>query len=215
MLRRGALTMSVVLAIVAAVVGYLLGSIPTGLIIGRVYKNVDIRRVGSQRTGATNVLRTLGPGAAAIVFLTDGFKGVLAVLIANALTNGDALATSVAALGAIIGHSYSVFIGFRGGRGVTTGLGALFILAPVAGLIAATLGAVLIILTRYVSLGSMVGAASGGIVLCLLALLGLEPLPYLLYGSAAAAFIIVSHRDNISRIASGTERRIGERVELG
>ena len=114
--------MPVILAIVAAVVGYLIGAIPTGLIVGRVYKNVDITRVGSQRTGATNVLRTLGPGAAAIVFLGDGLKGVLAVVIANALTNGDALAASLAALGAIVGHSYSIFIGFRGGRGVTPGL---------------------------------------------------------------------------------------------
>lgn len=207
--------MPVILAIVAAVVGYLIGSIPTGLIVGRVYKNVDITRVGSQRTGATNVLRTLGPGAAAIVFLGDALKGVLAVVIANALTNGDALAASLAALGAIVGHSYSVFIGFRGGRGVTPGLGALLVLAPVAALIAVALGAVLIVLTRYVSLGSIAGAASGGIVLCILALIGLEPRPYLLYGSVAAAFIIVSHRDNIARIASGTERRLGERVELG
>jgi glycerol-3-phosphate acyltransferase PlsY len=207
--------MPVILAIVAAVVGYLIGAIPTGLIVGRVYKNVDITRVGSQRTGATNVLRTLGPGAAAIVFLGDGLKGVLAVVIANALTNGDALAASLAALGAIVGHSYSIFIGFRGGRGVTPGLGALLVLAPLAALIAVALGAVLIVLTRYVSLGSIVGAASGGIVLCLLALIGLEPRPYLLYGSVAAAFIIVSHRDNIARIVSGTERRLGERVELG
>jgi glycerol-3-phosphate acyltransferase PlsY len=207
--------MPLVLAIVAAVVGYVLGAIPTGLIVGRVYKNVDITRVGSQRTGATNVLRTLGPGAAAIVFLGDGLKGVLAVLISNALTNGDAMAASIAALGAIIGHSYSVFIGFRGGRGVTTGLGALLVLAPQAALVGVALGAVLIILTRYVSLGSIVGAASGGIALCLLALIGVEPRPYLLYGSVAAAFIIVSHRDNIARIASGTERRLGERVELG
>jgi glycerol-3-phosphate acyltransferase PlsY len=207
--------MPVILAIVAAVVGYLIGAIPTGLIVGRVYKNVDITRVGSQRTGATNVLRTLGPGAAAIVFLGDGLKGVLAVVIANALTNGDALAASLAALGAIVGHSYSIFIGFRGGRGVTPGLGALLVLAPLAALIAVALGAVLIVLTRYVSLGSIVGAASGGIVLSLLALIGLEPRPYLLYGSVAAAFIIVSHRDNIARIVSGTERRLGERVELG
>jgi acyl phosphate:glycerol-3-phosphate acyltransferase len=207
--------MPVILAIVAAVVGYLIGAIPTGLIVGRVYKNIDVTRVGSQRTGATNVLRTLGPGAAAIVFLGDAFKGVLAVLITNALANGDALAASLAALGAIVGHSYSVFIGFRGGRGVTTGLGALAVLAPEAALIAVALGAVLILLTRYVSLGSIVGAASGGIALCLLSLIGHEPRPYLLYGSVAAAFIIVSHRDNIARIVSGTERRLGERIELG
>jgi acyl phosphate:glycerol-3-phosphate acyltransferase len=206
--------MPVVIVIVAAVMGYLLGAIPTGLIVGRVYKNVDITRVGSQRTGATNVLRTLGPGAAAVVFLCDGLKGVLAVLISNVLTNGDALAASIAAIAAIVGHSYSVFIGFRGGRGVTPGLGALLAIAPVAALIAVALGAVMIILTRYVSLGSVVGTASGGLVLCLMAVAGMEPMPFVIYGSLAAAFIIISHRDNLARIASRTERRLGDRVEL-
>jgi acyl phosphate:glycerol-3-phosphate acyltransferase len=206
--------MPVILVIVAGVVGYLLGAIPTGLIIGRVYKNVDITRVGSQRTGATNVLRTLGPGAAAIVFLCDALKGVLAVLISNALTSGDALAASIAAIAAVVGHSYSIFIGFRGGRGVTPGLGALLVLAPVAAVIAVALGAVMIILTRYVSLGSVVGTGSGGLALCLMAVAGIEPRPYLIYGVVAAAFIIISHRDNLSRIASRTERRLGERAEL-
>jgi glycerol-3-phosphate acyltransferase PlsY len=207
--------MSIVLVIVSAVIGYLLGSIPTGLVVARVYKNVDITRVGSQRTGATNVLRTLGPGAAAVVFIGDALKGIIAVLVSGVLTNGDPLAASLAAIAAIVGHSYSIFIGFRGGRGVTPGLGALAIISPAAAVIAVAIGAVMILLTRYVSLGSIVGAATGGVVLCVLALTGVEPTPYLLYGATAAAFIIVSHRDNIARIASGSERRLGERVEQG
>jgi glycerol-3-phosphate acyltransferase PlsY len=188
--------MPIVFVIVSAVAGYLLGAIPTGLVVSRVYKNVDITRVGSQRTGATNVLRTLGPGAAAVVFLGDALKGALAVWVAWSLTNHDALAASIAAIAAIIGHSYSIFIGFRGGRGVTPGLGALVVIA------------------RYVSLGSVVGAASGGVFLCLLALSGNEPRAYVVYGAVAATVIIVSHRDNIARIVSGNERRLGERVEL-
>jgi glycerol-3-phosphate acyltransferase PlsY len=207
--------MSIVLVIVSAVIGYLLGSIPTGLVVARVYKNVDITRVGSQRTGATNVLRTLGPGAAAVVFIGDALKGIIAVLVSGVLTNGDPLAASLAAIAAIVGHSYSIFIGFRGGRGVTPGLGALVIISPAAAATAVAIGAVMILLTRYVSLGSIVGAATGGVVLCILALTGIEPTPYLLYGAAAAAFIIVSHRDNIARIASGSERRLGDRVEQG
>jgi glycerol-3-phosphate acyltransferase PlsY len=207
--------MSIVLVIVSVVIGYLLGSIPTGLVVARVYKNVDITRVGSQRTGATNVLRTLGPGAAAVVFIGDALKGIIAVLVSGVLTNGDPLAASLAAIAAIVGHSYSIFIGFRGGRGVTPGLGALAIISPAAAVIAVAIGAVMILLTRYVSLGSIVGAATGGVVLCILALAGIEPTPYLLYGAVATAFIIVSHRDNIARIASGSERRLGERVEQG
>jgi glycerol-3-phosphate acyltransferase PlsY len=200
--------------VVSAGIAYVLGAIPTGLIVARVYKNVDITRVGSKRTGATNVLRTLGKGPAAFVFLSDGVKGALAVLVAQMITGGDALAMSIAAIAAIVGHSYSVFIGFRGGRGVTPALGALVIIAPIAALVAVGLGAMLIGITRYVSLGSIVGAASGGLALCALALMGAEPMPYLWYGLAAAAFIIVSHRDNIERIVSGTERRLGEKLEL-
>lgn len=205
--------MPIVVAIISVALAYLIGAVPTGLVVARVYKNVDITRVGSQRTGATNVLRTLGPGAAAVVFLGDGIKGVIAVVLANALTGGDALVASAAAIAAIVGHSYSVFIGFKGGRGVTTGLGALIVFAPLAALVAVVLGAILIAITRYVSLGSMVGAASGGLALCGLALSGAQPTPYAFYGLGAAAFIIASHRDNIARIASGTERRLGERVE--
>lgn len=199
--------------VLVVALAYVIGAIPTGLIVARVYRNVDITRVGSQRTGATNVLRTLGPGAAAIVFLGDAIKGVAAVLLANAMTGGDALAASLAAIAAVVGHSYSVFIGFRGGRGVTTGLGSLVILAPAAAIAAVALGAVFILLTRYVSLGSIVGAATGGLLVAALAIAGMAPAPYSLYGLAAAAFIIFSHRDNIARLINGTERRLGERAE--
>lgn len=205
--------MQLVLLIVSAIVAYLLGAIPSGLVVARVYRNVDITQVGSQKTGATNVLRTLGPGAAAIVFISDALKGCLAVLIASLLTSQDSLTMSIAALTAIVGHSYSVFIGFRGGRGVTPALGALLVMSPLASLIAVVIGACMIAATRYVSLGSMVGAASGGIAISLMALLGQQPKAYMLFGIVAAAFIIVSHRDNIARIASRTERRLGEKAE--
>ncbi|MFN0073661.1 MAG: glycerol-3-phosphate 1-O-acyltransferase PlsY [Chloroflexota bacterium] len=206
--------MPILATIVSVVLAYLLGAIPTGLVVARVYKNVDITRVGSQRTGATNVLRTLGPGAAAIVFVCDLLKGALAVLLAGLLTGGDALAASTAATAAVVGHCYSVFIGFRGGRGVTPGLGALLTLAPMAALVAFALGGTLIGITRYVSLGSVIGAAGGGLALAVMAWVGTEPTAYALYGIVGSAFIIASHRDNIARIAAGTERRLGERVEL-
>jgi len=205
--------MQLVFLIVSTIVAYLLGSIPSGLVVARAYRNVDITQVGSQKTGATNVLRTLGAGAAAVVFISDALKGCLAVLIASLLTGQDPVAMAVAGIAAIVGHSYSVFIGFRGGRGVTPALGAILMMSPLAALIAVVSGACMIAATRYVSLGSMVGSAGGGIAISVLAMLGQLPSAYILFGLVAATFIIVSHRDNIGRILAGTERRLGEKVE--
>ena len=202
-------------SVLAVLLAYLLGSIPTGTIVARVYRNVDITRVGSQRTGATNVLRTLGPGAAAVVFLGDALKGAIAVLAAQTLAPNDAWVVSLAALAAMAGHNFSVFIRFRGGRGVTTGLGALLCIAPWAALGAVILGSVLIATTKYVSLGSMTGAAAGGLIVAGMALAGLLPGPYFWFGLTAAIFIVTSHRDNLARLAKGSERRLGERAEPG
>src|SRR5579864_568816 len=108
--------------VLAAVIGYLLGSIPTGMVVARVYRNVDLTAHGSGRTGATNVLRTLGRGAAAVAFAGDFAKGVVAVALVKFLIAPDnAWIEMIAAIGAVVGHSYSVFIGFKGGRGVVTG----------------------------------------------------------------------------------------------
>src|SRR4051812_42777594 len=140
--------------VIAAVIGYALGAIPTGMVIGRVYKNVDLTAYGSGRTGATNVLRTLGRGAAAVAFLGDFLKGVLAVAaIKFVIAPENAWVEMVAAAAAVIGHSYSVFIRFKGGRGVVTGFGATLLAAPVPTLIAFAIGIILVALTRYVSLG--------------------------------------------------------------
>src|SRR5919109_5643585 len=138
--------------IIAAALGYLLGATPCGMIVARVYRNVDVTAYGSGHTGATNVLRTLGPGAAAIVFAGDLLKGFLAVLLVGWATGGNAWAELIAAVAAVLGHTYSVFIGFKGGRGVVTGFGASVVAAPVPILFAFIIGISLIALTRYVSL---------------------------------------------------------------
>src|SRR6476646_9901893 len=119
-------------SVVALLAGYLIGAIPTGVVVARVYGRVDLTQVGSRRTGATNVLRTLGPGAAAIVFVGDFLKGVVAVLLAAVVGAGAPWPQALAGLAAVVGHSYSPFIGFKGGRGVTTGLGAALVLWPTA-----------------------------------------------------------------------------------
>jgi len=199
-------------AAIAAVLGYLLGAIPTGMIVARVYRNVDLTAHGSGRTGATNVLRTLGSGAAAIAFAGDFLKGVLAVLLVRfAFADTSPWLELIAAVTAVLGHSYSVFIGFKGGRGVVTGMGATMVAAPVLMLIAFAIGAVLVALTRYVSLGSVVGAAAGGLLLCGLAVFTGDP-AWAVWGVLVGGFIVVAHRDNIERLLAGTERKLGERV---
>jgi glycerol-3-phosphate acyltransferase PlsY len=199
-------------AAVAAVVGYLFGAIPTGMIVARVYRNVDLTAHGSGRTGATNVLRTLGRGAAAIAFAGDFLKGMAAVLFAQfAFPDSTSWLELIAAAMAVLGHSYSVFIGFKGGRGVVTGMGATAVAAPLAMLIAFALAILVVALTRYVSLGSVVGAASGAIMLCGLAVLTGDP-AYAIWGIGVGGFIVIAHRDNLERLMAGTERKLGERV---
>src|SRR5262249_42716947 len=127
------------------------------MVVARIYRNVDLTAHGSGRTGATNVLRTLGSGAAAIVFAGDFLKGVIPVAIAP----DNTWVWMVAAIAAVVGHSYSVFIHFKGGRGVVIGFGASLVAAPVPILIAFAIGVLLVLITRYVSLGSVVGAVLG------------------------------------------------------
>ena len=199
-------------AAVAAVVGYLLGSIPTGMIVARVYGNVDLTAQGSGRTGATNVLRTLGRGAAAIAFAGDFLKGMLAVLLVRVAFGDNSLWLElIAAIAAVIGHSYSVFIGFKGGRGVVTGFGATMVVAPGLMLIALAIGILLVAITRYVSLGSVVGAVAGGLLMCGLAVVTGDP-SWAVWGVLVGGFIVVAHKDNIERLLAGTERKLGERV---
>jgi len=194
----------------------LLGSIPTGIIVARVYRNVDLTAYGSGRTGATNVLRTLGSGAAAIAFAGDFLKGLLAVLAVRLIIAGDnSWVELVAGVAAVLGHSYSVFIGFKGGRGVVTGFGATAAatpLAPILMLIAFAIGAVLVAVTRYVSLGSVVGAALAGLLMCWLAVNTGDP-AWAVWGVLMSGFIIGAHKDNIERLLAGTERKLGERAE--
>ncbi|HET6317715.1 MAG TPA: glycerol-3-phosphate 1-O-acyltransferase PlsY [Chloroflexota bacterium] len=199
-------------AVVAVVIGYLLGSIPCGMIVARVYRNVDLTETGSRRTGATNVLRTLGPGAAVIAFAGDFLKGALAVLIVRyTVGNGSVWPELIAGIMAVIGHSYSIFIGFKGGRGVVTGLGATIVVAPLLMIVAFAIGVLLVALTRYVSLGSVVGAAIGALFMCGLAVYTGDP-AWAVWGVLMGGFIIVAHRDNIERLLAGTERKLGERA---
>jgi glycerol-3-phosphate acyltransferase PlsY len=188
-----------------------LGSIPTGMVVARVYRNVDLTAHGSGRTGATNVLRTLGKGAAAVAFAGDFLKGLLAVLaVQNVIAPDNPWAQLIAAAFAVLGHSYSIFIGFKGGRGVVTGLGATIVAAPLLILIAFAISAVIVALTRYVSLGSVIGATLSALLLCWLAVTTGQP-AWGVWGVLIGGFIVVAHKDNIQRLLAGTERKLGER----
>ena len=190
------------------VLGYLIGSVPFGLIAGRLTTGVDVRDHGSGKTGMTNVLRTVGVKAAAVVVLLDMGKSVLAVVIARIFT--DTPATDIAvALSTILGHNWPVFVGFKGGRGIATGWGALFILHPISGAVAAVVGAPIIGLTRLMSLASILGAGAGSIALIILAVIDVVPLEYLWFSVLAFPFVLIRHSDNIGRLFRGEERRVG------
>ena len=195
-----------------AVVGYLLGSVPFGLIAGRLFSNVDVRDHGSGTTGMTNVIRTVGVPAGILVLGLDMSKTVLAVVLARIFT--DSLGVEVvAAIAAILGHNWPLYSGFKGGRGTAPGWGGLFVLSPIAGVVASVVGLLTVAVSRYVSLGSLVGATSGAATLVVLSLLDVDPLAYVWYGPIGATIIVVRHRDNIQRLLRGEERKLGHRAE--
>ena len=193
-------------------VAYLLGSVPFGLIAGRVLRGVDVRDRGSGSTGMTNVLRTVNAPAAGMVLLLDMGKAVLAVVLARVFSDSAGVQVA-AALSVLIGHNWPAFSGFRGGKGTAPGWGALLILSPISGLVASILGAGTTALSRSVSMGSLIGAASGSAVLVVRSLGGAEPPAYLWYGILGTTMIVVSHRGNIRRLARGEERKLGQPAE--
>ncbi len=188
--------------------GYLIGAIPFGLVVGKLTRGVDVREYGSGKLGATNVLRTLGAKVGVLVFAADLAKGAAAVLLSRAILDTHAAAVA-AAITAIVGHNWPVYVRFWGGRGVTTALGGLSALAPLVAAGCLGIGVVIIAWSRYVSLGSMAGALSGGIIMASLVALDRQPVEFLIYALIASCLIIFQHRDNIARLRSGTERRLG------
>jgi len=196
----------------AALLGYLIGALPSGVMIGRL-RGVDPRAAGSGRTGTTNALRTLGPALAAVVLLLDVAKGAAAVLvggwIARTLGADDAWSAALAGVAAVVGHVRSVFIGFGGGRGVATGAGAMLVLAPLSLLAAIPVFAVLVWRTRYVSLGSIGAAVAMALGVAVLYALGWAGVEALVAAVLIGAVVVVAHADNLERLRAGTERKLG------
>ena len=194
--------------VVLMLIAYLLGSIPMGVVVARVSGGTDPRTVGSGRTGGTNALRALGRERAAIVVTGDLLKGAVPVLLARYVTGGDPLVEVLCGAAAVAGAIWSVFAGFRSGRGVGTGVGTMLVIQPVAVLLAAPVFIGVIVLTRYVSLGSLIGsAAMFPAMLLVLLVVPDTPLPYVIYTAVGAALIWLAHADNIDRLLHGTERK--------
>jgi glycerol-3-phosphate acyltransferase PlsY len=195
----------VALSLLGLVTAYLIGAIPVGVLVARLAAGVDIRRHGSGNIGATNVLRTLGPAAAVATLLGDIAKGYLATWMAGAAGGGPAW-LGAGAVAAVVGNCWPVFLGFRGGKGVATGLGAFLGAAPLAVLPAAGLWILLAAVTRYVSLASIV--ACGGLVVAAWAF-G-YPRPVVVGAVLVTGIIVWRHQQNIRRLHAGTESRLGQ-----
>ena len=216
----------IVQLVLIGMIGYLWGSIPAGYWMGKLIKgkDFDIRAYGSHKIGATNVLRTLGRVPALIVLIFDLFKGIGPTLIATLVPffYGAGWGPTVAGLAALIGHIYPIFIGFKGGRGVLTGAGALLIISPLTFFISFVTLAIAILTSRYVSLGSIVGSLTTiicGILFYFIGLLnpaffGKVTLAQLVFLVIGPALVIIVHYDNIGRLLSGTERKLGQKVAV-
>lgn len=189
---------------VVAVLAYLLGSVPFGIVMARVFGLGDLRKIGSGNIGATNVLRTGNKTAAALTLVLDAGKGGIAVLIARALVAEDA--AQVAAFAAFFGHCFPVFLGFRGGKGVATFLGTLLALWWPAGLAACATWLIVAALLRYSSLAALVAAVLSP---ALVQLTGRPEATLLCV--LLAALIVTRHRENIERLRAGTESKIGKK----
>jgi glycerol-3-phosphate acyltransferase PlsY len=209
--------------------GYLIGSIPFGVILTRIFANKDIRQVGSGKIGMTNVMRAAGKKAAALSLLLDVGKGALSAYIAMLVFKSDYVtalvadasyimyyAQALASLAAIAGHTWSIFLKFTGGRGVNTFLGGLLVMYWPAAVFGGALMIIVGLVSRYMSLGSIFGAIAAFIMLIIVVVVKSYPVEYMTYTTytmICAVFIFVMHRDNVSRLVSGTERRLGKDTE--
>ncbi|MDP3064120.1 MAG: glycerol-3-phosphate 1-O-acyltransferase PlsY [Chloroflexota bacterium] len=198
--------------LLVAPLAYLLGAIPWGFIVTRLARGIDIRRYGSGRTGMANVLRTAGGRWAAVVAALDVGKGVLAVLVARWLIHTE-LSEVVAGLLVLAGHNWSVFLKFKAGRGVTVGAGALLVMAPVTFPIVIAVFIAGTLISKYISVGSIVAVLTGLAAYVAFAAAGWYSWTYLWFAATGSAIIIWQHRDNIVRLVRGKERKVGARAE--
>ncbi len=202
--------------IVIAMVGYLIGSVNLSIILSKAMGKGDIREQGSGNAGTTNAVRVLGKGPAVLVFLFDALKGIVAILLAKWLiTLGEEptemakeLAVLVSAFSAILGHNYPIYYGFKGGKGIATTLGCIFMIEWPIGLACLIFGVVLILLTRMVSCGSIISAILYPVLVLVIGEAFIYPIPYLVFACLVCTLAIYRHKANIDRILNGTENKL-------
>jgi len=185
------------------VLGHVCGSVPSGLWLVQAFHGIDIRNYGSKNIGTTNVFRTVGPKTAVLVLIADAFKGILVVGIMSYFFHNPLLDV-VTALGALLGHNYSLFLGFKGGKGVATALGLLIFMMPKVAVASFGIWLVCVLLTRYVSLGSIMAAIFTPPLAWYLG----YPSAYVIFSVVAAFFVVLRHKENIHRLLTGTESKI-------
>ena len=201
------ITTLVIKVVIAAVVAYLIGSIPTGYLIVKSATGQDIRQVGSGSTGATNVKRVMGKKWFFIVLLLDALKGAIPVMIVNFvpyLHSNSGLTAVIAAACVLLGHSKSIYLGFTGGKSVASGVGTILALSPTVGLSIALIWAIITYASKYVSLGSIIALALSPILMFLFN----QPIAYVVYCAIGAVYVIYLHRENIKRLLAGTENKV-------
>ena len=210
---------NITIAVGIFLIAYLLGSFPTGYLAGKLLQGIDIREHGSGSTGATNVLRILGKVPGSIVLSIDAIKGALAVTIANLIFNLNLLPTlptewqaylvPLAATGAILGHSKSIWLNFGGGKSVATGVGVLLAMSWQVGLATMVVFGITIAISRIVSISSIAGAISVTIWMLLFD----RPLPSVVFAIVGGIYVVWRHSTNIQRILTGTEPKLGQKIE--
>jgi len=194
--------------VLTLVLGYFLGNISASFIVGKLTKNIDIRRFGSGNAGATNTLRVLGLKAGLSVFFVDILKGLAAVLFGR-LIAGD-VGGMIAGAASVAGHIWPVFLSFKGGKGVATSFGVIVVMFPVIAPILFIVLVLLVVITRYMSLGSITAA----VLLPVLLILFGHSWQYILFGLALASLIVYLHRGNIERLLTGTENKLGSKPKV-
>ena len=196
------------LAILLLLGGYILGSVPTGFLVGRAW-GVDVRRTGSGNIGMANVLRSVGKWPAVITMAGNMLKGFVPVFLARFLTENEWVIAAVA-LAALMGHCWPVFLGFKGGKAVATGAGTTIALAPVAGLALFAFWWGVVLVSRYTSLG----AISVMLVSPIAFLVTGQPIPYVLYTVIGGSLVLWRHKENARALIKGTERKIGQKEDV-
>jgi len=189
---------------------YLLGSLPFGYIVGKLFKKIDIREFGSGNIGATNAFRILGPSLASLVVMGDIGKGILSIYLLKYLNIDSSLILTIAGLAVICGHDWSLFLGFKGGKGIATTFGVVFALNPIISILAVMVWGVVLIISRYASLSSICAIIS----IFVFTILFKQPYEYIGFSAIIIILGIFNHKENIKRLKSKKESKFGERVKI-